>query len=185
LMLSNDTWNGNRPINDGYLRHATPQDLKKYSTEFAALETRFRESTQHVARYEPESGTVSLEEKQTGTEHRSIVEMHGASAQETIRTKSAKSDELEAARAITANALGESARTVDAVVDGGTYRGVIIGETERHLLQRQSAGLAVLHPKELLDRQLQVGEVFAINYSNGRGWVREAHDRGKAQELGR
>jgi hypothetical protein len=111
--------------------------------------------------------------------------MHGSSAQETTPANSAKSDELEAARAITANALGESARTVDAVVDGGTYRGVIIGETERHLLQRQSAGLAVLHPKELLDRQLQVGEVFAINYSNGRGLVREAHDRGKAQELGR
>jgi hypothetical protein len=111
--------------------------------------------------------------------------MHGGSAQETIRTNSAKSDELEAARAITANALGESARTVDAVVDGGTYRGVIIGETERHLLQRQSAGMAVLHPKELLDRQPQVGEVSAINYSNGRGLVREAHDRGKAQELGR
>jgi antirestriction protein ArdC len=144
-----------------------------------------RESSQYVARIEPGSGTVSLEEKQTGTERRSAVEMHGAPSQETIRTNSAKNDEFEAARAITANALGESARTVDAVVDGGTYRGVIIGETERHLLQRQSAGLAVLHPKELLDRQPQVGEVFAINYSNGRGLVREAHDRGKAQELGR
>jgi antirestriction protein ArdC len=144
-----------------------------------------RESSQYVARVEPGSGTVNLEEKQTGTERRSTVEMRGAPAQETSRTNSAKSDEFEAARAITANALGESARTVDAVVDGGTYRGVIIGETERHLLQRQSAGLAVLHPKELLDRQLQVGEVFAINYSNGRGMVRDAHDRGKAQELGR
>jgi antirestriction protein ArdC len=142
-----------------------------------------RESSQYVARIEPGSGTVNLEEKQTGTERRSTVEMHGASAEETIRANSA--NESEAARAITAEALGESARTVEAVVDGGTYRGVIIGETERHLLQRQSAGMAVLHPKDLLDRQPQVGEVFAINYSNGRGSVREAHDRGKAQELGR
>lgn len=144
-----------------------------------------RESSQYVARIEPGSGTVNLEDKQTGTERRSTVEMHGASAQETMRTNASKSDELEAARAITANALGESARTVDALVDGGTYRGVIIGETERHLLQRQSAGMAVLHPKDLLDRQPQVGEFFAINYSNGRGSVREALDRGKAQELGR
>lgn len=144
-----------------------------------------RESSQFVARIEPGTGTVSLEEKQTGTERRSTVELGGADAHETMRTNSGKSDELEAARAITANTLGESARTVDAVVDGGTYRGVIIGETERHLLQRQSAGMAIMHPKDLLDRQPQVGEVFAINYSNGRGLVREAHDRGKAQELGR
>ena len=92
---------------------------------------------------------------------------------------------METVRAITRAALGESARTVDAVIDGGTYRGLIIGETERHLLQRQSAGMAVLHPKELLDRLPQVGEAFAINYSNGRGVVRDSHDRSKAQELGR
>ena len=95
--------------------------------------------------------------------------MHVASAHETMRTNSGKSDELKAARAIAANALGESARTVEALTDSGTYRGVIIGETERHFataIRRHGD----LHPKDLLDRQPQVGEIVAINYSNGKGW---------------
>jgi antirestriction protein ArdC len=144
-----------------------------------------RESTQYVTRIEPGSGTVSVQEKQSGSERRNTVELHAAASQETNRGTGDRAKELEAARAITTAALGESARTVDAVIDGGTYRGQIIGETERHLLQRQSAGMAVLHPKDLLDRLPQVGDIFAINYSNGRGVVRDSHDRSKAQELGR
>jgi antirestriction protein ArdC len=145
----------------------------------AATDSPVRESTQFAARLEPASATVNVEEKQTGTERRTPVQPQAVPS-----SKSAE-EELVAAHAITAKALGDSGRTVDAVVDGGTYRGAIIGETERLLLQRQSPGLAVLHSKELLDRQAQLGEVLAIHYSNGKGTVREAHDRVKAQELGR
>jgi antirestriction protein ArdC len=142
------------------------------------------ESNQSVARFEPDSGTVNIEEKQTGTDRRSTAETHGAFLPN-IKENESDNDELNAARAITAKDLGESGRVVDALINSGTYRGLIIGETERYLVQRQSAGMAVMHQKELLDRQPQVGEVLSIHYSNGKGIVREARDRGKGQELGR
>jgi hypothetical protein len=45
--------------------------------------------------------------------------------------------------------------------------------------------MAVVHQKDLLDRVPQVGEAFSINYSNGKGMVREARSRSRSQELGR
>jgi len=143
-----------------------------------------RESSQFVARFEPGSGTVNVQEKRTGTDRRSTVETHGASGPHS-KEREANDDEPNAARAIAAKALGDAVRTADALVDSGTYRGLIVGETDRYLVQRQSAGMAVLHQKELLDGVPQVGEVFSIKYSHGRGVVREARERSKSQELGR
>jgi hypothetical protein len=128
---------------------------------------------------------VNVQEKQTGTDRRSTVETRGTSVPTNSKERDPKDDELRLARAITTKALGDAVRTVDAVVDSGTYRGMIIGETDRYLIQRQSAGLAVVHQKELLDRVPQVGEAFSINYSNGRGVIREARERSKSQGLGR
>ena len=81
--------------------------------------------------------------------------------------------------------MGASARTIEALTESGMYRGPIIGETEQYILQRQSTHTAILHPKQLLDRQPAPGEKVAINYSNAKGLVREARVRGKAQDLGR
>ena len=127
-----------------------------------------RESTQYAARYEPASGTVNVHEKQTATDRRSTVATPG-------------SESLAAAKSITAKVLGDSAKTLAAQTESGNYRGPIIGQTEHHIIQRQSAGTGIAHPKDLLDRQPQTGESVRINYSDSKGAVREFRERTKAQ----
>ena len=127
-----------------------------------------RESTQYAARYEPGSGTVNVHAKQTATDRRSTVDAPSV-------------DSLTEAKSITAKVLGNSAKTLAAQTESGNYRGPIIGQTEHHIIQRQSAGTSIAHPKDLLDRQPQIGESVRINYSDSKGAVREFRERAKAQ----
>lgn len=131
-----------------------------------------RESTQYAARYEPGSGTVNVHAKQTATDRRNTV-------------YAPTGDSLAEAKSITSKVLGDSAKTLGAQTDSGAYRGPIIGETEHHLIQRQSSRTGIAHPKDLLDRQPQIGENVRINYSDSKGMVREFRERAKAQERGR
>jgi antirestriction protein ArdC len=131
-----------------------------------------RESTQYAARYEPGSGTVNVHAKQTATDRRSTVDALGT-------------DSLAEAKSITAKVLGDSAQTLAAQTESGNYRGPIIGETEHQIIQRQSARTSIVHPKDLLDRQPQIGESVRINYSDSKGAVREFRERAKAQDRDR
>ncbi len=131
-----------------------------------------RESTEYAARYEPGSGTVNVHAKQTATDRRSTVDEPSG-------------DSLREARSITAKMLGDSAKTLAAQTESGNYRGPIIGETEHHIVQRQSARIGIAHSKGLLDRQSQIGESVRINYSDNKGVVREFRERAKGQERDR
>ena len=127
-----------------------------------------RESTRYAARYEPGSSTVSVHAKQNGTEQRST-------------TGAPNADPMAEAKSISAKTLGDSAKTLAAQTESGAYRGPVIGITDHHVIQRQSAQTAVAHPKDLLDRQPEVGESVRINYSNSKGMVREFRERATGQ----
>lgn len=99
--------------------------------------------------------------------------------------ETASRDAVNSARAVATNALDRSVRIVEADTESGVYRGPVIGETDHYVLQRQSTRTAVLHPKQLLDRQPKIGENVSINYSSARGLVRQARGPVKAQALGR
>lgn len=131
-----------------------------------------RESTQYAARYEPGSGTVNVHAKQTATDRRSTVD-------------APKGDSLMEAKSITTKVLGDSAKTLTAQTENGSYRGPIIGETEHYVIQRQSAHTGIVHPKDFLDRQPRVGESVRINYSDAKGVVHEFRERSKAQDRSR
>jgi hypothetical protein len=102
-----------------------------------------------------------------------------------INKETSSAESLDNARSITRRALGESAKLLVAQTGSGTYRGLIIGDTEHHIVQRQSDKSAIAHPKESLDNQPEVGRAVRINYSNAHASVRELRDRSKAKGIGR
>ncbi len=143
----------------------TPDDINERSTPV-------RESSEYAARYEPGSGTVNVHAKLTATDRRSTVDTPSG-------------DSLAEAKSITAKVLGNSAKTLAAQAESGSYRGPIIGETEHQVIQRQSARTGIAHPKDLLDRQPPMGESVRINYSDDKGVVREFRERAKSQDRDR
>jgi antirestriction protein ArdC len=170
---------------------ALERDREDLAEEPAPAEA-MRESSEFTSRYEPGSSTVNVHAKHNGTDRRTTVEtlaapggVSGDAANGLTGKQPADPKSLAAAQAITMKALGESARTVHALTESGTYQGPIIGETELHFIQRQSANLGIAHMKGLLDRQPGLGENVVINYSSAKGVVRDFHDRAKVQELGR
>jgi D-serine deaminase-like pyridoxal phosphate-dependent protein len=72
-----------------------------------------------------------------------------------------------------------------AQTESGIYRGVILGETACHVIQRQSAHTGIAHLKDLLDRQPRVGDHVRIHYAKSKGTVREFRERVMSAELGR
>jgi hypothetical protein len=88
---------------------------------------------------------------------------------------------------ITRSILGPSAKTFPAQTCSGVYRGAIIAETQKMVLQRLSAYSVIAHPKELFgdEHVPKVGTNVCVSYSNGKPLVRELLKREKAMEVGR
>jgi hypothetical protein len=176
---------GNEPEYDLLFNPADSQDLKYLIEKLdvrawekqdlvttPALETQpdteQRETTTSVAVHQPESGTVELHDKTTGTDVRKLL----------------GGGELPADLQSALKLMAPDARVESAHSDSGIYRGRIIAETEKNLIQQITSRTAVVHRKELLDMIPAVGESVRVAYSNGNARVLPVKERSKTQELG-
>ncbi len=201
--------NGNKAVeyaSKGDMHHASPEELKQHETEFAILEQKLphslreqmeaerkpevttQESTQVAARSEPENGAVSVSDKQTGTERRIQLEKSsiGNGTHATLQSQTTPAaDHLQEAASLTAQLLGQHAKTKPATLTAGSYRGQIIAETSETVLQRLSPKSSVVHEKDLFSEVPKVGANVAINYIEGNPSVRPIKERGRALEMSR
>ncbi|MEZ5403182.1 MAG: zincin-like metallopeptidase domain-containing protein [Bryobacteraceae bacterium] len=150
-----------------------------------------RETSEHVAAFEPGSATVNTTEKDSATEHRTPAtrtkppDRNAAAGIETEKILHGEVAGLIEARALTTEVLGDQARLYAAHTDSGRYTGEIIGATAGHIVQKLSPQSAVAHPKDLLPGTLETGRSLVVSYSNNQAFLRAADPRTKSKELAR
>ena len=134
-----------------------------------APDTQRRETTTSISTYQPGSGAVELHDKTTGTDVRKLLGGGGLPAgfQSALRQ------------------MAPDARIENAQTGSGTYRGHIIGETEKNLIQQITSHTLVSHPRNLLDMIPAVGENVRIVYSNDNARVLPFKEKSKTQGLER
>ena len=150
-----------------------------------------RENTRFVARMERESGTVAVHDKSLGNDQHTPVDTFsmpkGGSSTEEHSPGQPSRDGLTAsfaaAKSVTAEKLGDIARTFPAQTQSGNYRGEIIGETELHVVQRLSPQSAIAHMKHFLEPMPKIGDNVGIAYVNDLGSVKELRERSRSREL--
>ena len=130
--------------------------------------TERRETTAFVATHQPGKGAVELHDKTTSTDVRKLL-----------------GGELPRGLQSALKQMAPDARVEHAQTGSGIYRGRIIGETEKSLIQQITSHSAVIHRKDLLDMVPAVGENARIAYSNDTARVSPVKERSKSQELGR
>jgi hypothetical protein len=132
-------------------------------------DTERRETTTSVATHQPGSAAVEHHDKTRGTDVRKLL----------------GGGEVPPALQFALKQMAPDARLEHAQTDSGTYRGRIIGETEKSLIQQITSHSAVVHRKDLLDVIPAVGESVRVGYSNDNARVLPVKERSRAQELGR
>jgi antirestriction protein ArdC len=153
-----------------------------------ATTSSLRESTQTEMRHEPSNGAVVITEKKNGDERRISVAKEAEKTNEAnpkMPSHSRFSDQFQEAMTLTAQLLGESAKTKPAQLIAGVHRGKIIGETSDLFLQRESPHSVVVHSKELFESAPNVGASVVVNYTNGTPSVREVKERGRSLSISR
>jgi antirestriction protein ArdC len=142
-----------------------------------------------IAQDEPGTGTVRPHAKESAPAHTLAMGHNVRQSDDSPDRTTANTGNLvasfAAAKQITADALGESARTFPAQTQSGRYNGRIIGETAHHVVQLLSPKTAVAHMKHHLEHIPLAGENTAIAYSKGHAQVRDLRERANTQELGR
>ena len=159
-----------------------------------------RETSEFVAAYEPGTGTVEIEQKDTAEEQRVMVDADRDSLDSLAEAKEITEDILDDevhvttkdlkksfadAQQFTRSRLGDKARTFVADTEGGIYRGEIIGETDNHVVQRLSDRSAVAHMKHLFDSIPEVRQEVAVSYSLQAARVQEIAARTVEKEFAR
>jgi hypothetical protein len=140
-----------------------------------------------TAQYEP--GSVRPHAKESVPAHALAMGQEARQTDDSRNRSAANTGNLvasfAAAKQITADALGEAARTFPAQTQSGRYSGRIIGETAHHIVQLLSSKTAVAHMKHLLEHLPPAGDNVAIAYSNDHAEVRDLRGRVNTQGLGR
>jgi antirestriction protein ArdC len=158
-----------------------------------------RETSEHVAAFEPGSGTVDLIEKETATEHRAVTANGRPKAGDRMAGAGLEAEkildgevngprspgDLDVAKSIAKDSLGSHARLYAAHTDSGRYTGEVIGITSDHVVQKLNAQSAVAHPKGLLPGQPEIGQNLVISYSNGHASLKPFEPKAKGKELAR
>jgi hypothetical protein len=127
------------------------------------------ESTAFVVVHQPGSGVVELHDKTSGTDVRKLL----------------GGGELQPGLPSALKQMAPDARVGQAQTDSGIYRGRIIAEIGKNLIQQITSHSAIVHRKDLLDVIPTVDENVRITYSNNVARVLPVKERSKAQELGR
>ena len=81
--------------------------------------------------------------------------------------------------------LGAEAMVDRPLTDSGVYRGTVLAETARDIIQQITPHSVVIHQKDDLDTFPQVGEHVRISYTGGVGHVKRVRERTHAKELAR
>ncbi len=162
-----------------------------------------REKSKYVAEFEPNTGTVNIEEKSTGKDQRTPSDIDRSSPDSLAEPKTLtekvldnevspsrpSSEDLKksfaAAREASQSALGKGTRTYAGQTDSGVYCGEVIAETELHLVQRLNGKAAVAHMKHVLGVVPEVGQRVLITYSRQNARVQGIPDRMREKEMAR
>jgi antirestriction protein ArdC len=162
-----------------------------------------REATEFVARFEPQTDSVTMQQKATATERRTPATEDRDSIEELARPKQVTEavldndvhqfprssnelgDSFASAQDIARQKLGDSARTYVAQTDSGVYRGEVVAETDLHVLLQLNARSAVAHLKHLLSGVPAVGESVVIRYSDGSAQITALPVKSRGREIGR
>ena len=160
------------------------------------------ETSEHVAAFERSAGTVTITEKESGTEHREPAASKGVAKIEPLLIKIEKildgevdgrrppseqaiKESFAAAEETARKVMGEKVKTYQADTDSGKYRGEVLAETEHHVLQKVSAKSAVAHEKHLLPGAATPTQNVLIAYSNQVAQLKPNQERQRSRAIKR